>query len=94
MVNNNNNDDNKGNDGIIELNVAAAFANMDVSIEEDIDIDDLTREYSQSHDSIPAFLSLSFPHRIRDTQIVATIPGKPNKNKQSFTSKQKSSRLI
>jgi hypothetical protein len=89
MVNNNNNDGNKGNDGIIELNVAAACANMDVSIEEDIDIDDLTRAYSQSHDSIPAFLSPSFPHRIRDTQIVATILGKPNKKQAVFYLKTK-----
>ena len=56
LVNNNNNNNNPNN-GVIELDIANACANVDISVEDDIDINDLTRHYNQSHESIPAFLS-------------------------------------
>ena len=85
LLNNNNNP----NNGVIELDIANACANVDISVEEDIDINDLTRHYNQSHESIPAFLSPIFPHRVDNTKLVVTILGKPSGKSAVFYLKPK-----
>jgi hypothetical protein len=70
LLNNNNNP----NDGGIKVDIANACANVDISVEEDININ----HYNQSHESIPAFLSPVFPHRVTNTKLVVTILGKPS----------------
>ena len=87
--NNNNNNNNNPNNGVIELDIANACANVDISVEEDIDINDLTRHYNQSHESIPAFLSPIFPHRVDNTKLVVTILGKPSGKSAVFYLKPK-----
>jgi hypothetical protein len=87
LVNNNNN--NNPNDGVIELDIVDACANVEISIDEDIDINDLTRAYNQSHNSIPAFLSPVFPHRTNNTKFVVTILGKPSGKSGVFYLKAK-----
>ena len=87
--NNNNNNNNNPNDGVPELDIASACANVDITVEEDIDLNDLTKHYNQSHESIPAFLSPMFSHRVTDTKFVVRFLGKPSGKPAVFYLKSK-----
>ena len=89
VSNNNNSNDNNPNDGVPELDIASACANVDITVEEDIDLNDLTKHYNQSHESIPAFLSPMFSHRVTNTKYVVTFLGKPSGKPAVFYLKSK-----